>query len=90
MSKFSPQLNSRQNLLSLAPIGETTGQEALKPMAVIVMNEVTEFVHDHVLDTMDGHLHEFDVEGDSARWRTTSPAPPHYAQGQHGLVNPMT
>ena len=70
-------LQSIENCLPDAPVGLAAGQEAVEVRAVVVVAEMTQFVHDDIFDAVNRHLDEADVEGYSAGRGATSPAPFH-------------
>ncbi len=56
---------------------------------MIMVFQVAKFMHDDVLDTMDGRFYQVQVKCDTALRAAASPAPAHGADQQYGFHNAM-
>jgi len=68
--------------LPLAPVGQSAPQEVIERFRVVVMNYVTQLMHDDVVDAGLGCADELRVEQDAPVFTATAPALFHPALGE--------
>ena len=66
-------------LPTLAPIGHHAAEKGVVVFAVVMLDEVAKFVHDHIVDQCFFMVNQLEVEGDCAVGAATAPTGFHAA-----------